>query len=67
MLTPKSINWKSYCLGGILPIALSLGNVFSGVPETGMRDHVQYAFILVLYMVLWVVNKAKHFVGKTFN
>lgn len=47
-------------------VGLSLGDVFGGVPETGVRDHIQNAFILVLYVVPWIFNKAKHFLGKAF-
>lgn len=47
-------------------VCLSLGYIFSGVPETGMRDNIQNTFILVLYMVPGIINKAKHFLRKAF-
>lgn len=46
-------------------VGLPLGDIFSGVPETSMRDHIQNAFILVLYVVPWII-KAKYLLGKAF-
>ena len=47
-------------------VGLSLGDVFSRVPETSMRDHIQNAFVLVLYVVPRIISKAKHFLRKAF-
>ena len=51
---------------GNLPVGLSLGDVSSAVPETRVTDHIQNTLVLVLYVVPWVVEEAKHFLGKAF-
>jgi hypothetical protein len=52
---------------GNLPVGLSLGDVLSGMPETGMRDDVQNTLILVLNVIPRIISKTKHFLRKSFN